>query len=342
MLRLLKFVLFLVIFGGAFGAAYLGLESYMKGHKDGGLFSGMMGLLGRSAPADAVASKPPPNQFSSIVDAYRKPAELTKASGADIGTSGTATGLAKPARTPDPSMKVIREFRTGHNRVALTFDDGPHPAYTPRFIELLKSKNAKATFFLIGDNVKKNPEIAKSLVDNGFEVGNHSWTHPILSKLTPAKAQDELSRTSDAIKEATGVLPTLMRPPYGSANKMVQDLCDSMKMKIICWNIDTNDWKKGSVAEAMTKLIMKNTHDGTIILMHDRQESTYKTTEAVIDQLRAAGFEFVTVSELLGYEPVKPLSELAASMATGTSATVAAVVVPAASPDADVAPLPAP
>lgn len=285
--------------------------------------------------------------LSKIVGSYRKQDELPKAavdSAASLGeTSGGAVvraGVAAPVRTPPPTLKLIREWPTGKKWIALTFDDGPHPEYTPQMLQLLAEKHVRATFFLLGPNVEKNPTIVKEIVDAGHEVGNHSWSHPILSKLQPAKIREELEKTTAAIKEAAGVQVRLMRPPYGSANKKVQDTCDELGLKIICWSIDTDDWRKTTTKEKMVDLIKKGAHDGAIILMHDRHEKALETTREVIDYLRGQGYEFVTVGELLGLGPMPktaPTASQAASSPESLSVAPRDVASAAASPS-----LPAP
>lgn len=279
--------------------------------------------------------------LSKIVEAYRQQEQLGKLAtpdAADTASSGpTAQSQvvkASPVRTPPPTLKVIREWPSGKKRIALTFDDGPHPEFTPRFLALLAEKKVKATFFLLGPNVEKNPEIVKEIVAGGHEVANHSWSHPILNKLKPEKIREELEKTSQAIADASGAKVRLMRPPYGSVNKKVEEICDSLGVRIICWNIDTDDWRKTTTKEKMVETIKKNIRDGSIILMHDRFEKSYETTAEIIDTLRAQGYEFVTVGELLGFGPQQvaaasaPVAEAPANPAQDKPAPVVAAAQP--------------
>ncbi|MGC8840128.1 MAG: polysaccharide deacetylase family protein [Candidatus Sumerlaeaceae bacterium] len=248
--------------------------------------------------------------LSKVVESYRQQEQLAKAApveAADQGTSSASalprSALAAPVRTPPPTLKIIREWPTGKKRVALTFDDGPHPEYTRKFLAMLAEKNVKATFFLLGPNVEKQPDVVREIVAAGHEVGNHSWSHPVLNKLAPEKIREELEKTTRAIAEASGAQVRLVRPPYGSANKKVQDICDSLGARIICWSIDTDDWRKQTTKEKMVETIKRNVRDGAIVLMHDRFDKSYETTAEIIDALRAQGYEFVTVGELLGFGP---------------------------------------
>lgn len=271
-------------------------------------------LTGQSEQsAETLGGRGATRDLSKIVEAYRQQDQLGKMAPAELGDTATSVGAsgvkhAAPVRTPPPTLKVIREWPTGKKRVALTFDDGPHPEMTRRFLALLAEKNVKATFFLLGPNVEKNPDIVKEIVESGHEVGNHSWNHPVLNKLTPEKIREQLEKTSQAITDASGAQVRLVRPPYGSVNKKVEDICDSLGAKIICWSIDTDDWRKTTTKEKMVETVKKNIRDGAIILMHDRFEKSYETTAEVIDALRAEGYEFVTVGELLGYGPQRTTS----------------------------------
>lgn len=298
-LKLLKLFLCLVVFAFVFVVAFFGFKIYMEIQALKG------GPQGGAAVAGAAESRG--GDLGSIVADYRRAEEAAKLKPGDAanGVDGAAPVAVKPVPTPDPSQKIIREHAAGRKWVALTFDDGPNPQFSSRFLDVLRAKNARATFFLLGPNVKSNPEMAKAIVDAGFEVGNHTWKHPTLNSLSPEKVNEEIEKTNQVIKEATGVDVKLLRPPYGSANKKVQDISTSHGMTIVNWNIDTNDWKKGATAETMTSEVLKNLRDGSIILMHDRYEHTLQTTELLIDQIRAKGYQLVSVGELLGYTPYK-------------------------------------
>lgn len=248
--------------------------------------------------------------LSKIVEAYSRHEELAKIGSTERldvtttparGGGGESEGVQRaPERTPPPTMGIIREWPTGRKRIALTFDDGPHPDFTPKFLALLASKKVRATFFLLGPNAEKHPELVKAIAEAGHEIGNHSWSHPVLNKLTPDKIREELTKTNSTIEQAVGSRPHLMRPPYGSANKKVQEICQELGLRIICWSVDTDDWRKATTAEKMWEIVKKNVRDGAIVLMHDRYDKSLETTAKTIDEFRAQGYEFVTVSELLG------------------------------------------
>ncbi len=212
-----------------------------------------------------------------------------------------------------PTEKAISSWPTGRKLIALTFDDGPHPTITPKMIELLTSKNAKGTFFCLGRSLSAYPTVAqKYLTQPCAEVANHTWTHPQLTKCTADKIKSELQRTNEAAKNATGKMPVLMRPPYGSNNARSNSITREVGLIPITWSIDTNDWRKRS-PEEMTAQILNEASDGSIILMHDRYESVLPVVSTVIDKLRAQGYSFVTVSEMLSYPRITPVRNTTAS-----------------------------
>jgi peptidoglycan/xylan/chitin deacetylase (PgdA/CDA1 family) len=356
MLTFLKGVLFAGLFALFLAAGFYGFRGYLDTHRDGGVFaSGLDFFLkqDRGERASPSGGRPRGGNLDAIVKDYERKTQLAKAGdGAPTAGMDAAVGAAPGTvvvNAPKPTDKdvVIREWPTQRKWVALTFDDGPHPNYTRKFIDLLQSKNAKATFFLIGRQANAFPGLVKELADAGFELANHSWSHPQLTRISPEKVREELANTSRAIAEASGAEVGLLRPPYGSTNAKVQAVAAELGLRIINWSIDTNDWRPNATADSMTSEILKNVRDGSIILMHDRHEKSLITTERVIDKLRAEGYEFVTVSELLGLrEPGAPPARPEVAQAPAASVSGPAGDVPAAAgtlpPTAEHSPLPAP
>lgn len=238
---------------------------------------------------------------------------------ANVPQAATAPAVnQRPITTPKPDEGKIRNWPSGRKWVALTYDDGPHPEWTPKMVELLRRKNVKATFFFLGQEIKRFPEIGKSVYDNGFEVGNHTMNHPDFNKsaMTPKAIMEQLKGTNDLIAEYIMKEPVrTMRPPYGNTPKKLVEVCAELGLNIVAWDIDTDDWRSQTDAKAMVNNIMKNLSDGSIILMHDKHQKTYDTTEQVIDLIHEKGYEFVTLSELLGLTPYVPggAAQLAAS-----------------------------
>ena len=177
--------------------------------------------------------------------------------------------------------------------IALTFDDGPGE-YTEELINCLVENNAKATFFMLGQNVEAYPEIAKELSDDGMELGNHSYSHPDLVTIGAEAAAQQVSNTDAALKAATGFEATVMRPPGGSFNDSVKA---AINHPLIIWSIDTRDWATKSEDQTY-QVVMDNAQDGSVVLMHDIHEWSVKAAIRMIPDLIAKGFKLVTVSEL--------------------------------------------
>ena len=179
--------------------------------------------------------------------------------------------------------------------VALTFDDGPNPNTTPVALELLKKYNAKATFFMVGRSVAGNEEIIKQVVAEGHQIGNHSWSHPLLTKISLEQAKSQINDTTEALKKASGQDVHIMRPPYGGINATIQAAVDQ---SFILWDVDTLDWKYRNTASIMKEV--RKARPGSIILMHDIHQTSINALPTVLQYLTEQGFELVTIDELMG------------------------------------------
>lgn len=193
--------------------------------------------------------------------------------------------------------------------IAMTFDDGPSEKLTPKLLDLLAAHHIKATFFVIGQNVAENPQILARAAREGHEIGNHTWSHPNLAKMSDEGVRREMRRTDELIKDTIGMRPTLMRPPYGSLSSRQKRLIhDEFGYQIILWDVDPLDWKRPGPTVVCNR-ILKETRAGSIVLSHDIHPGTIEAMPATLSQLEAKGFKFVTVSELIGMatpEPPKP------------------------------------
>jgi peptidoglycan/xylan/chitin deacetylase (PgdA/CDA1 family) len=189
----------------------------------------------------------------------------------------------------------------------MTFDDGPNEKLTPELLEILATHHIHATFFVIGENAERHPEILQRAIREGQEIGNHSWSHPAFAKMSDAAVRRELQKTDDVIRAAIGTRPTLMRPPYGSiTSRQKQWIHAEFGYRIILWDVDPLDWKRPG-ALVVTSRIVRETRPGSIILSHDIHPGTIKAMPATFDQLQAKGFKFVTVSELIAMgKPMPP------------------------------------
>lgn len=179
--------------------------------------------------------------------------------------------------------------------VALTFDDGPNPKTTPIALELLKKYNAKGTFFMVGHAVEGNEEIVKQVVAEGHQIGNHSWNHPVLTKISLEKAKSQINDTTAVLKKASGLDVHIMRPPYGAINETIQAAVDQ---SFILWDVDTLDWKNRNTASIMKEV--RKAQPGSIILMHDIHQTTIDALPLILQYLTEQGFEMVTIEELMG------------------------------------------
>ncbi len=182
-------------------------------------------------------------------------------------------------------------------QVALTFDDGPSVS-TPQILEILEQKRADGTFFLLGNAVERNPELAREIVLHGSEVANHSMKHDSFP------ASDDLEATNDVVEDATGLRPCSFRPPYGQVDAPLTKRAAKADMNTVLWDVDTEDWTDFSSVDSVVAGTMANAQPGSIILMHDGgdavREKTIESLPLIIDGLRSQGYSFVTVSELLG------------------------------------------
>ncbi|MGN1095796.1 MAG: polysaccharide deacetylase family protein [Eubacteriales bacterium] len=189
-------------------------------------------------------------------------------------------------------------------KIALTFDDGPHPYKTRKILDILDKYGVKATFFIIGVNAEKYPQIVLEEVSRGHEVGNHSYSHTRLSKCTPEEVKNEIDKTDRIILNAAGVKPRLFRPPEGAYSPEIVKTAAELEKTTIIWTVDTLDWAKAS-CEDIVKNIKTNIRYGSIILFHDFTGDGTHTADAlekIIPYLKNEGYEFVTVSELLAGE----------------------------------------
>ena len=180
-------------------------------------------------------------------------------------------------------------------KIALTFDDGPSTAWTPALLDGLKERGVKATFFLIGENADKNPEIVKRMAEEGHLIGNHTYHHVELTKVSENEARLELADTSAVIVRITGKEPEYMRPPFGAWQRKLER---EIQMLPVLWTIDPLDWTTENQDEIVNKVVTE-AEENDIILLHDCYKSSIEAGLRIVDILQEEGFVFVTVDELL-------------------------------------------
>lgn len=186
---------------------------------------------------------------------------------------------------------------TADRCVALTFDDGPG-ADTERLLKTLAEKHVTATFFLVGTNVEKRPDVVRDTAAAGHLLANHTWDHPQLTTLDDDEVRAELERTQEAITTASGETPTFLRPPYGDVDDRVRSVATRTGLQVILWNLDTLDWKTKDAAETRRRAV-EGARPGSVVLMHDIHPTTVDAVPGIIDDLRAQGYVLVT-ADLLG------------------------------------------
>lgn len=270
-------------------------------------------IPGQPAPAPSIPSSTAPGETTSPTDATPTPDGDSSGAATPGQGDGTPSGNPSPSGTEEPpttpqkpatqSPSAGKAQRAGKVNcaktkcVALTFDDGPGP-YTQRVLNDLTSANARATFFVVGTQVKAHPQLVKNSVAAGMEVGNHSWDHPNLERLSMAQVRREFSLVDEQIESLTGVRPTFVRPPEGALAKAQKQ---ALGRPLAYWAVDTLDWKTRNTRttiEAASKA-----KPGDIVLMHDIHGQTAAAVPQIIKNLQAKGYHLVTMSELIGAHP---------------------------------------
>ena len=257
-------------------------------------------MLAACSAKDEAEVKTTPNKE------YRSPSVSSPAMrNPDINLSSDISGAKSVSYS---SVKTSQPY------IAMTFDDGPHPRNTPRVLDMLRKRNIKATFYVVGQNVGQYPHIVRRIVSEGHEIGNHSWSHANLSKMSDAGVRKELGKTRDAIVAACGVKPRTLRPPYGALRTSQRAWVHrEFGYPTILWDVDPMDWKRPGPS-VVTSRIVSNTRNGSIVLAHDLHKSTVDAMPTTLDGLLRRGFHFVTVSQLLTLNPPSPAAPSAASM----------------------------
>lgn len=203
--------------------------------------------------------------------------------------------------------RIIYSHATGAEkpRVALTFDDGPHPKYTPQILEILSEYGIPATFFVVGVNAETYPNLVLREIKEGHEIGNHTYNHYHVGKLSAGELYADVQACSSVLRRITGKEIGLFRPPEGVCSDAVKCVCRDSSLSIVLWSVDTRDWAHTPIP-VICENIKKNARDGSIILMHDfigKDSPTPKALRQIIPMLLRLGYEFVTVSQLLEETP---------------------------------------
>ncbi|MCI1694888.1 polysaccharide deacetylase family protein [Aneurinibacillus aneurinilyticus] len=200
-------------------------------------------------------------------------------------------------------QSTLYQVKIKEKYVALTFDDGPHPVYTRKILKMLNKYQAKGTFFVTGERAHRFSSVIREMSKQGHEIGNHTFSHPSMRKITSSKLQEEIQKADDVLHSLTGEYPVCFRPPGGVLNEAVVDAAKKKHHIIVIWSRhqDTRDWSNPGV-EKIVKQVVRHVQPGQIILMHDsgvNRVQTVKAVEKILALLSQQGYKFVTVSDLI-------------------------------------------
>ncbi|MDD7388616.1 MAG: polysaccharide deacetylase family protein [Lachnospiraceae bacterium] len=206
------------------------------------------------------------------------------------GSSAVETGQKSVVEVDYPDPEAADQVE-----VALTFDDGPHPVWTEKLLDGLKDRGIRATFFVIGKSAGEYPELIQRMVEDGNQVGNHTYSHVQLTACSEDDALDEIRKTQEVIYQAAGISARYIRPPFGSWNEKLQE---ETSLEAVLWDVDPYDWKVQNT-DAVVKSILQQTEDGSIILLHDVYETSVEAALKVADIFLERGYRFCTVDEIM-------------------------------------------
>ena len=200
--------------------------------------------------------------------------------------------LAFALSTPTVGIKTDQTKKY----IALTFDDGPHPLYTERILDILEEKKVPATFFVVGFRAEVHPKTILRMKELNCEIGNHTYGHKHLKRISAQDALFEMKKCGDIIFNITGEYPKIYRPPFGEIGKELEKKIDMTK---ILWTIDSSDWRIKHGKSKVVNNVVSKANENAIILLHDFYEATVEALPEIIDKLQEDGYEFITISELL-------------------------------------------
>ncbi|MBZ5734382.1 polysaccharide deacetylase family protein [Nocardioides sp. TRM66260-LWL] len=248
---------------------------------------------GRASGSEAAGAAP------AAASAHRAPAHRARPSA--HRTTGRTAPAGRPRVVAGPAIRPVGSCRAG--RVALTFDDGPDPRLTPRLARLLQRLRVPATFFMVGERVDEAPAAARAVVRRGFTIGDHTYHHPVLDRLSGARVRTEIWSTAAAFRRAgldAGVVD-LVRPPYGAADARTRSVIAGMGRPSVLWNVDSRDWaglSPAAIVRTVVREVRANGRRDSIVLHHDGVTNSPATLAAVpreVHRLRRLGFCFVAL-----------------------------------------------
>ncbi|WP_275400504.1 polysaccharide deacetylase family protein [Enterococcus faecium] len=222
----------------------------------------------------------------------------TETASVNESTQESVRSTQSPSTEPESTQESTKAVQDPTVKsVAISFDDGPGATTTPQLLQILKEKSVHATFFVLGENTAQHPEIVKQTAEAGHEIGNHTYDHQDLATLSAQSITEEVTKTDNEIKKATGKTPAFVRPPYGSITSVGASV---IQRPIIEWSVDSEDWKTRN-PDLILQKIQATVYDGAIILFHDIYPETIRAVPQVIDYLQEQGYRITTVGDLLGH-----------------------------------------
>jgi peptidoglycan/xylan/chitin deacetylase (PgdA/CDA1 family) len=220
-----------------------------------------------------------------------------------LGLAALLLARLAPAAAPSASghPQVIRRVPTAARVVALTFDDGPDPGYTPAILTLLERYHARATFFVLGQEAVRHPGLLRRITAQGSEIGLHGFSHRAFTALSGSLLARELSRSRQAVQRATGTVPALVRPPYGKVDGKVLAELAALGYRAVLWSTDTRDWRRPG-SRAIARAAVRDLSPGEILLFHDGggdRSQTLQALSVLLPDLAERGYRCLTVSQML-------------------------------------------
>lgn len=206
--------------------------------------------------------------------------------------------------------QLIKRVDGTHNMVAITFDDGPFPQMTEQYLAVLDKLNARATFFMVGQRIEYYPELACRVVEQGSEIGSHSWQHARLDELTAEAIAEDMRLVANQVQAAVGQTVSLLRPPYGGRSDVLLATAEQHGYKVIIWDVDPRDWEDPPPDQIVAS-VLGQVQPGSIIVMHEGRVNTLQALPVIIQKLRERGLEPVTVSEMLNRDSTQLENSLA-------------------------------
>ncbi|MGI9862438.1 polysaccharide deacetylase family protein [Moorella naiadis] len=248
-------------------------------------------------PLTPAASKPDTQTSSPAAPNDQPPAAAPQGSftpGAAPPQQSQEATDPQPQQNPQP----LRQVAGAGHRVAISFDDGPTPGWTERYLKVLAAMGTRATFFMVGSRAAAHPELVQAVLAGNNEVASHSWRHANLGKVSREAARDDLNRAATALAGITGQPVKYFRPPYGAMGPNLLAAAGDLHERTVTWSVDPRDWSNPG-PPAILKRVLANVHDGSIVLLHEAHPGTLVALPELIKDLRDQGYELVTVSELI-------------------------------------------